>query len=215
MSQPRIPGDEDTLNAQKIYEDATEAGGLERLVEGKLWPGYARKWLYSRKVLPVALVASVEDMSDIRENWLTGLRSFWDAASSFTWSTYLTAWTKFIGNRNAQDASLKEVKSLVDTTSQASKTLTCAAGHAYRVTHAGIRNDTRNPALITTFTPSGLTGVETIRPTGTAAVTDSYVGHVMPELWMQAGDTLQIEDGNFVAADVMTHNFIYEDYTLG
>lgn len=211
----RVPGDERTQDSQLIYSRPEEALGIPRIVDGETWPGALRKWIYNRKIRPVALVGLLEDVQTFRENWLTGLRSFWDAASSFTWSTVLEAANKFFTNRNAQDASLKEVKSLVDTTSQASKTLTCAAGHAYRVIHAGVRNDTRAPDLITTLTPSGLSGVETIRPSGTAAVTDSYVGHVLPEVWMQASDTLAIEDGSFVAADVMTHNFIYEDYTLG
>lgn len=211
----RIPGNEETLDAQYIYENSEEAGGLPRLVDGISWPGYLRKWLYSRKVRPVALVATVEDMNTIKENWITGFNTFWNAMSSFTWSTVLTAFTKFFLSRNISDISLRETTTSVNTTSSGSLTLTCAAGHSYRVIFAGIRNDTRNPALITTYTPSGGTAAEHIRPTGTASVTDSFVGTVIPEIVMQPGDTLQIEDGNFVAADVMNKTFIYEDYTLG
>lgn len=226
MSDPRVPGNEETLDAQFIYSTAEESGGQPRLVDGLYWPGYLRKWLYSRKVRPVALVASVEDMSTIKENWITGFNSFWNAVSSFTWSTVLTALTKYFTNRNTTDASLKETKTQIQTTSANAMTITCAAGHAYKLVYADLMNDTRAPQPLITHTPQGLTALESIFPAATVSESIPVLGGFGPSstgfasgiagpIWLQPADTFRIEDGNFVAADSMRFQAVIEDYTLG
>lgn len=223
---PRIPGDEDTLDAQKIYQTSEEAGGLPRLVDGLSWPGYLRKWLYSRKVRPVALVATLEDMNTIKENWITGFNSFWNAVSSYTWSTILTAMTKYFTNRNTSDSSLKETKTQIQTTSVNAMTITCAAGHAYELVYADVLNDTRAPQPLVTHTPQGLTAMECIFPAGTVGESIPVLGGfgvgstgfgagIAGSIWLQPSDTFRIEDGNFVAADSMRFQAVLIDYTLG
>lgn len=222
----RVPGNEETLDSAYIYDREEECGGQPRLVDSDTWPGYLRKWIYSKKVRPVALVGSLEDMSTIKENWLTGLRTFFDAVSSYTWTTVLTAWTKWVTNRNTTDASLKETKTLIQTTSVNACTLTAAAGHAYELIYADILNDTRAPQPLVTHTPQGNTAMECIFPAATVGESIPVVGGFGPgstgfasgikgPIWLQPADTFRIEDGNFVAADSMRFQMVYIDYTLG
>lgn len=130
--------------------------------------------------------------------------------------------------------SLSDARSIVtdtdvDVVSDADHTLTCPAGHAYKVISATIKNSTDAAGSYgeVTYTPSGGTASIFTQVAGAAAQGETNVligqgsphsgggGHVWLEyLWMQAGDTLKIEDLNFGAGDVMRKEFIFEDYTL-
>jgi len=118
------------------------------------------------------------------------------------------------------------------TTSQASLTLTCAAGHRYRVYYAGARNATQATALTlsgviggdawTEFQPSE--SAETpftatrvcIGANGTQAdpVGGACSKPALTEIWLNAADTLTMTLGTFAAGNNTEHLFLFEDFTL-
>lgn len=117
-------------------------------------------------------------------------------------------------------------------TSSATHTLTCPAGHAYKVIYASARDETTGPAYTLTYTPNGQTagvirtyvGNMIAAKTyallgGTEILTDPgagiYYSNINGPLWMRPGDALVITNANYVALDVCYQLFIYEDYTIG
>lgn len=109
-----------------------------------------------------------------------------------------------------------------NTASVASLTLTCAAGHRYRVINAGAQNATQ----ASTHTLSGVLGGNVIGQLGLTSSVTSYAyfftgagtaptfGGVNP-IWMEAGDTLTITSNTCnVGVDNMEHFILYEDYEV-
>jgi len=117
------------------------------------------------------------------------------------------------------------------TTSQAALTLTCPAGHRYRVYYAAGRNATQATDAVlsgniggnawTDFNDKGggaITQQDTIVLIGgQGRVNDgvAVVGHdSLKELWLNAGDTLTFTLTTYAAANNTEHLFMFEDYTL-
>ena len=107
--------------------------------------------------------------------------------------------------------------------------LTVPEGHVYKLIAVMAANDTRAPTWQVTYTPNGGAGVIILESSqtvsqathfplmgGGATVSHNAVGGgIIGPLWMRAGDVMSVYCSNFVAADVMTHAFIYEDYVVG
>jgi hypothetical protein len=140
-------------------------------------------------------------------------------------SGFLVDQSQFYVKHNSIDASKIVTATNVNVASSASLVLTVTAGHSYFVRNAGIQNNTRAFDVALAFTPNGGTAaIWTTTDTFTPASTMNVVGtgsqsgigdaFCLEPFWMQAGDTLEISNPNFVAADVMRKQFIYEDYTL-
>lgn len=221
----KLPGSEDDLNKEIIYEQADIV--QQRPISGIMWPGWMRNWIFSRKLQPVVVTGVLTDGNTYEEDWLTGIVSFWEAMSSYLWTTVLSAIVDFFTKTNSTDAAIIATDTEVNVASQAGLTLTCAAGRAYKVIFASLSNANRQPTPTLTYTPSGGTAA-IYAPATTAIQTASNVligGHTVgtgvgggysgpDHIWLQAGDTLTLTDGAFVAADVMRHQFIYEDYDI-
>ena len=127
----------------------------------------------------------------------------------------------FFSTGNMNDAGLQNTITDVNVTSAAALVHTCPTATMDEVFVAALRNSTRAPAVSLSYTPFGGTA-EIIGPVaGAAAGTVVILGgdsadfnNAQPEfgmkgpLRMTSGDTLEIADGNFVAADVMRKGFI-------
>lgn len=114
----------------------------------------------------------------------------------------------------------------VNVASQATETLTVAAGHYYIVLYVAGSNANRQPAFKLTYTPSA--GAAVVFTPSAQVQAQSCIllggqaqgtgvggrGMMASGLEMGPADTLALTDGNFVAADVMRHDFIFLDYTL-
>lgn len=228
MAEPRLPRSEKTLNDVEIYPDPDTI--QERIVDGGEWPGYRRRWIFSRKKRPVSIDGAIINNRTIKSDWISYFVEFFEgmaSMSSSVWAALIAAIQAFFTKGNSIDANIIVTDTSVNTTSAASLTLTVPAGHAYKVIFAAVSNDTRVSAPEATYTPSG--GTAAVWEIGNIAATMSGAlignggaagtgvggsGGGPTHLWMQAGDTLQISDVNFVAADVMKKTFIFEDYSL-
>ena len=115
------------------------------------------------------------------------------------------------------------------TTSAATYTLTCPAGHRYVVTACGYSNGTRVTAGQLELTKSG--GAAKILLKGTTAGLATYVwkligaynsasnaagfnSSIEGPIILGPGDVLTIRDNSFVAADTMYYYFMYQDVVL-
>lgn len=162
------------------------------------------------------------------------LDELWYQASSYNmtnWALWLGEMLEFYHAHNAQSAQVIVTNTAV-TTGAAAATLTCAAGHAYKVVFASTKNDTRATTITVVLTPSGGTAatvIDTAANTGAQGVAHPLIGgmglmtgvashlgggNFNGALWLQAGDTLTITQGSYVGGDTVEHNFVYEDYTL-
>lgn len=113
--------------------------------------------------------------------------------------------------------------------SAADSTLTVPAGYKYKLIYAAITNDTRGPSATLTITPHGYdpfvvdtgTGVglanQSLALLGGSAWDPAALG-ALPSMngpvWLSAGSTAVLNNTNFVAADVMRHEFVFEIYAL-
>lgn len=115
------------------------------------------------------------------------------------------------------------------TTSQAALTLTCAAGHRYRVYWAGCRNATQVSSAALSGTLGGNSWTDFIEVRGTVSTTITCIGGSGPftdaiggaygattpnEIWMSAGDTLTMTLSAYAAGNNTEHLFLFEDYTI-
>lgn len=118
------------------------------------------------------------------------------------------------------------------TTSAAALTLTCAAGHRYRVYYAGARNATQATDLVLSgviggnaWTEFNTTNGFTFATTETIALIGTTGGQVydgvgvigkpgINELWLNAGDTLTMTLGTYAAGNNTEHLFMFEDYEV-
>lgn len=114
----------------------------------------------------------------------------------------------------------------VNVTSQASESLTAAAGHAYIVLVATHVNSTRNWEASVKLTLSGSSArtLQYIPTITTAAILSGQAHNCLnsqaygmlggPGMLLGPGDALTITDETFVAADNVSTIFIYVDITL-
>ncbi len=134
---------------------------------------------------------------------------------------------RFYKRTNSTDAAVIVTDTVADATSEATEVLTVPAGHAYKVILVAGLNDTRAPRYRLNYAPSGGTSTDIV-DMGGGTGTQLELNYVLGEgsgaqgaifspigpLWMQAGDVLTLTDETFVAADVVLHVIVYEDYTL-
>lgn len=217
------PRSEDDLNKEQIYPDPETI--QEMIIENGPYPGALRRWLFGRKVQPIVLAGALANGQRWRNDWITGLYIMFEQFD-VTFPAFWTKFQQFFSRGNSTDAYTISTDTSVNVASQAAFVLTVPANHAYKIILASIRNGNRGPTVTYLFTPDGGTAsIFTFITAGVAGQTFPLIGgstgyfgatgvNGPKELWMQAGDTLELNNNNFVAADVMRHDFIFEDYIV-
>jgi hypothetical protein len=163
----------------------------------------------------------------IRAEWTEGLANvydFWTNVAFDTVDNILEAWARFFVNGNMQDANIIVTDSDVDVVSDATHLHTVPANTADKLIHASVRNTTRAPTCSLALTPNGGTasifnmvggtviGQTVVLYGGSAGGIANYTPMKGPTVW-QAGDTWELSIDNFVAADAVRKEFIFERYT--
>lgn len=117
------------------------------------------------------------------------------------------------------------------TTSAAASTLTCPTGHRYRVYYAGARNASQSTDVTlsgtingnswTNFNTDGGSVCNTTTTTNVIGGGNQFYDGVnvngkaaIPELWLNAGDTLTMTLGTYAAGNNTEHLFMFEDYEV-
>lgn len=116
------------------------------------------------------------------------------------------------------------------TTSAAALTLTCAAGHRYRVYYASARNASQATAVTLSGVINGnavgafnencvltaTTRIICLGGQGVAidAIAGSYGANGPREIWLNAGDTLTMTLSAYAGGNDTEHLFMFEDYTV-
>jgi len=216
--------EEQLIKLQKYYTSIETQERIPLATDGSLYPGGLRKWLYSKFHRLNIISGILDPTGNLRTKWLIGLYRLFEEGD-IDWGGFPQQLRDFYLSNNSTDASLTNTASSVAVASAAAHTLTCPAGHAYKIKYASIRNSTRGVQYQHTITPNGGTasifsmlngGVATISMCGLGAggLAGANGSATCGDIWMQAGDTLTLTDVAFVVADVMRHDIIYEDYTL-
>lgn len=201
---------------------------------GPVYPATVEEIAWDPTARPVYIAGLINTTQNaIRNAGLDTFDEFWYRNSSYnmtSWALWMGEMLEFFHAHNAQSAQVITTATSV-TTGAAAATLTCAAGHAYKVVFASTKNDTRATAFTLVHTPNGGTAttiVDTGASTGAAGVAhpilggQQYTGVTLTvssvlgngAFWLQAGDTLVVTQGAYVGGDTVEHNFVYEDYTL-
>lgn len=154
---------------------------------------------------------------------------FWFQQASIApdWAGLIDAMAVWIRTGNMQDASLVVTDTDVDVTSAAAFVHTCPANRMQEVALATVRNSTRAFSVAMAYTPNGGTaqilnetivgviGRTSVIIGGGSSVTGGVQGaHFNGPLRMQPGDTLEISNPNFVAADVMRKEIIFDEWVV-
>jgi len=116
------------------------------------------------------------------------------------------------------------------TTSAAALVLTCPAGHRYRVYYAGCRNATQASLVVLSGNIGGNAWTDFNQICGEAVATTTLVAiggsvaiydgvgvsgkNAIPEVWLNAADTLTMTLSVYAAGNNTEHLFLFEDYTL-
>lgn len=215
-----------------LYETGLEPQSQDiPLTDGDRWPRWRyQRHVYSKFQRPFWLAGVINATGQMSTTFIDGIAHFFEALEGFSvveLGNAAEAITDFYLTANSMDAGRIVTDTSVNVASQAAFTLTCPAGHTHKVSVASIRNSTDVSHGSITYTPNGGTASVFTQVTGctTIAETNVLLGGAGPgsqgamsglkgPLWMQEGDTLETEDLNFGVADVMRHDFIFEDYTL-
>lgn len=117
------------------------------------------------------------------------------------------------------------------TTSAAALTLTCPAGHRYKVYYAGCRNATQATDGTLSGTIGGNAWTDFNQKNGVAMAVQStivFIGagcqvydgvavvgcNALPFVWLNAGDTLTMTLATYAAGNNTEHMFLFEDYEV-
>jgi hypothetical protein len=192
----------------------------------------AARFAWLRSIRPTFELAWYDDVSK-RPNFSApaARRGFWDAQAGTSWSgttgvlANLSTVMSNMATGSLVDANLIVTDTDVDVVSDATHTHTTAANKNDKVMWATIGNDTRAPTSSMTYTPSG--GTAYVHANNVAAIgvsaniliggttraasgTSGYAQH----LNMQAADALVLSIDNFVAADVVRKQLVFERYSV-
>jgi len=235
--------EDDSPQIRKYLRDLEPWQLQDYPLKNNLWPGVATSGKYTRPVdiRAMSLLRSFRPVMschhiNLGQNRISSAGKdaedeFWYSNQSVGFSasypSVLADIFDYFLSHCSNSANVITTATSVSAASSANLTLTCAAGHAYQVLVAQLQNNNRAPAVTLTLTPNGGTATVVGPLTGQAAQMVVGMGGVPHDvaagglesgwtgpIWLQAGDTLDIADGNFVAADVMHKAFVYEDYTL-
>lgn len=192
------------------------------------FPGGLKRFWYHKEIYPQLNAGLLLGSGEIAVGHLEGIKRLFDAYAAITpafLNEGVIRQNNFYRAANPDDMSTVVTASLVNVASQRSLTLTVPASRSRNVLMASVRNSTRNPSVRLTYTPFGGTPSVYGDPIGVQSITAVLLGGVGPlnvgapagikgPLKMQTGDTLEIDNPNFVAFDTMRHDIIFEDFDL-